>query len=148
MRGETLYLFDIVRLNHRFQSTLPVRGETEAVKIAEETALFQSTLPVRGETLYFKGFTYLFLISIHSPRAGRDIWFDPLDMLKDISIHSPRAGRDTHFLERQKVVLAFQSTLPVRGETQPVGQTFSDLWEFQSTLPVRGETRAAKKGES
>jgi len=34
----------------RFQSTLPMRGETPAKTVNYETLVFQSTLPMRGET--------------------------------------------------------------------------------------------------
>ena len=36
-----------------FQSTLPVRGATEAADAEEVVSLFQSTLPVRGATMVY-----------------------------------------------------------------------------------------------
>jgi len=58
------------------------------------------------------------IISIHSPHAGRD-WYTGqkkgLQIL--ISIHSPHAGRDIFFFIYYNIIIAFQSTLPMRGET-------------------------------
>ena len=56
-----------------FQSTLPVRGATEANSpIPSGRKVFQSTLPVRGATIILCNVDQLFDISIHAPRAGSD----------------------------------------------------------------------------
>jgi len=105
-------------------------------------------------------------ISIHSPRAGRDLrhrrrgpycrHFNPL---------SP-CGERLAKTRQNGCKAAFQSTLPVRGETRmqqsfllvhinfnplsPCGErhdTLNDTIDyvgFQSTLPVRGETRVGR----
>jgi len=124
-----------------FQSTLPMRGETTARRylrasaslisihsphagrdIELETAdrnieSFQSTLPMRGETSS-RGIVYKFLlISIHSPHAGRDRLKKMRVYDAAISIHSPHAGRDANLLTLTSFSFAFQSTLPMRGET-------------------------------
>jgi len=80
---------------HLFQSTLPMRGETENGGADPQGVRFQSTLPMRGETDIFNSVGFQLYISIHSPHAGRDKQNNEL-MLQ---------------LKR------FQSTLPMRGET-------------------------------
>ena len=82
-------------------------------------AAFQSTLPVRGETFCIAvSWLRSYLISIHSPRAGRDLTYDDVNLpVINISIHSPRAGRDRKLMLSPILLLLFQSTLPVRGET-------------------------------
>ena len=102
-------------------------------------------------------------ISIHAPRTGSDGGCRRGGGSHHISIHAPRTGSDVSrglsgVLHRQ-----FQSTLPARGATSPVGyQEFfianfnprSPHGErrpssmgitlrriFQSTLPARGATR-------
>jgi len=124
--------------------------------------VFQSTLPVRGETDADEGISRVRPISIHSPRAGRDQQRKRRCLkMTWISIHSPRAGRDLRQAkplagppdfnplspcgERPganqvyKQLTKFQSTLPVRGETiTPLKRR--SMTQFQSTLPVRGET--------
>ena len=82
----------------KFQSTLPVRGETViGLHLVGRDPQFQSTLPVRGET---------------------DI--DSLDYLnvKNFNPLSPCGERQVHVVYTPNIYL-FQSTLPVRGETYP-----------------------------
>ena len=103
------------------------------------------------------------MISIHAPRAGSDTIKAYWPMDGTISIHAPRAGSDDHYPKRARDWNIFQSTLPVRGATQPTPGKgnfffeisihapragsdtaalcpFSDGRLFQSTLPVRGAT--------
>ena len=126
-----------------FQSTRPVRGETDlrhtrkhlvgdfnplaprgarlACPVCGYPRLkFQPTRPVRGETGNPAG-------------AGQD---------QHISIHSPRAGRDTSPVSVRGASARFQSTRPVRGETCYNIPPQSGQYLFQSTRPVRGETQA------
>jgi len=57
-----------------------------------------------------------------------------------ISIHSPCEGRDVQNNYSLDDLEAFQSTLPVKGET-PIGYPGRlEDYIFQSTLPVKGET--------
>ena len=102
----------------RFQSTLPIQGETaQAAKDARHEPIsihspytgrddiktsnaslkkiFQSTLPIQGETFFPSSGIQALVISIHSPYTGRDMW-DNRGMTVD---------------------RAFQSTLPIQGET-------------------------------
>ncbi len=150
------------------------------------SSLFQSTRPVRGATWYCFLARYRPDVSIHAPRAGRDATEAVfVRILTYVSIHAPRAGRDfrgafanplengfnprapcgaRHAEKTAKIlVLAFQSTRPVRGATAtprpaapvtPVsihapragrdfGETAGVIDDalFQSTRPVRGATR-------
>ena len=79
-----------------------------------------------------------------------------------ISIHAPRAGSDVRLYRDDGGKVTFQSTLPVRGATNPLSILISHFWisihapragsdvlriipflassAFQSTLPVRGAT--------
>ena len=150
------------RLFCLFQSTLPLRGATQAFRVGSGLCEFQSTLPLRGAT-----FTI-------------DWGTDKLD----ISIHTPLAGSDMKPTTFSRSTFLFQSTLPLRGATRtqvqsqrrkyfnphsPCGErpyrlwistakrrisihtplAGSDLWcrteklhngLFQSTLPLRGAT--------
>ena len=56
-------------------------------------------------------------ISIHAPREGSDLLEQMAWKLVDISIHAPREGSDAQLLIDVLQLLAFQSTLPVRGAT-------------------------------
>ena len=59
-----------------------------------------------------------YVISIHSPYTGRDnARAITLDNRGYISIHSPYTGRDKTFGSAMAKVKAFQSTLPIQGET-------------------------------
>jgi len=73
-----------------------MRGETRQTPLdLVNPDRFQSTLPMRGETSRTALFLPLLLISIHSPHAGRDITgLAELFADQEISIHSPHAGRD------------------------------------------------------
>ena len=77
-----------------FQSTLPMRGATEAHHILSRTYQFQSTLPMRGATHFEALLAGYAEISIHAPHAGSD----------------KRAGQ-------RSCRFQFQSTLPMRGAT-------------------------------
>ncbi len=82
-------------------------------------------------------------------------------LVPEVSIHSPNEGRDRDHLAHISWILAFQSTLPMKGETfilfnkkrHPQVSIHSpnegrDLMTtesamdslFQSTLPMKGET--------
>ena len=82
-----------------------------------------------------------FHISIHSPHAGRDFGDGVGNDNVCISIHSPHAGRDAAYQGQPSMLSKFQSTLPMRGETERYDEgKYYKL--FQSTLPMRGETRS------
>ena len=61
---------------------------------------------------------------------------------RPISIHAPREGCDSVPGHDSHLLLAFQSTHPVRGATRD-GASVTRLGRFQSTHPVRGATNAA-----
>ena len=78
----------------RFQSTLPMRGATDAKRGRRGAIRFQSTLPMRGATCSVP-------------------W---RDLSRSISIHAPHAGSDYHGHDCNSSH-GFQSTLPMRGAT-------------------------------
>ena len=99
----------------RFQSTLPMRGETKLTKAASSTSWsFQSTLPVRGE---IPPRSDQQIVSIHSPYAGRDdgsgYTHGPYHNFNPLFLHRERRRAIT----RKDLKNLFQSTLPIRGET-------------------------------
>ena len=60
-------------VDHKFQSTLPVRGATASPSdFPEKEPQFQSTLPVRGATWDLFSQFMDKAISIHAPRTGSD----------------------------------------------------------------------------
>ena len=78
---------------------------------------FQSTLPVRGATNACAFCDNECKISIHAPRAGSDPELKLLHHIANISIHAPRAGSDDVCAIIHRIQYQFQSTLPVRGAT-------------------------------
>ncbi len=102
---------------------------------------FQSTLPVGGATETMKVMMALIFISIHAPRGGSDpgpqrrrrrrSYFNPRSPWGErlfpfaycipsegISIHAPRGGSDVKLNSAGVRELLFQSTLPVGGATK------------------------------
>ena len=55
---------------------------------------FQSTLPIKGETTAEMAQKLFENISIHSPYTGRDHIYKIRNHKEEISIHSPYTGRD------------------------------------------------------
>ena len=131
-------------ISFEFQSTLPIHGETLAGRVLEwcneisihspytgrdcdpgncgkTGELFQSTLPIQGETVMNHIYYPKNWISIHSPYTGRDPAEATVREIRDaISIHSPYTGRDMWDNRGMTVDRAFQSTLPIQGETAPL----------------------------
>ena len=139
MRGETWRRTNPLCRTSNFNPLAPCGARRCRVSHRLATHRFQSTRPVRGETDDTTSPAELQPISIHSPRAGRDGRLKLLSIGTNISIHSPRAGRD---YKRQSAACSsgvFQSTRPVRGETCHVVRV-TLMSTFQSTRPVRGET--------
>ena len=146
----------------RFQSTLPIQGETRMRVLTHRRVIFQSTLPIQGETVHRRLPDWGMAISIHSPYTGRDDLIRQFSNRKYISIHSPYTGRDKERLEPMADLAIFQSTLPIQGETlmlfifhlilvyfNPLSlyrerprlpNFFTYSATFQSTLPIQGET--------
>ena len=104
---------------------------------------FQSTLPLRGATRGRAARIRRNVISIHTPLAGSD-WWGRLGRLRiSISIHTPLAGSDPPQFSHSTASQLFQSTLPLRGATEPEDiLAMSEI--FQSTLPLRGATDASR----
>ena len=103
--------------------------------------------------------------SIHSPLAGRDNTCCHVWLVAGFSIHSPLAGRDFTGVKASILACKFQSTRPLRSETEggrpmtrawwffnplapcgarPLGSSDGGTLEaFQSTRPLRSETAHA-----
>ncbi len=104
-------------MSSNFNPLSPCGERLQTCKARKRPYRFQSTLPMRGETVTDRLDRIRSPISIHSPHAGRDIRkyciiigiinFNPLSPCgerrrrrkhvanaKNISIHSPHAGRD------------------------------------------------------
>ena len=138
--GERLIPTSIANNIIKFQSTLPVRGATNANDADIIKRLFQSTLPVRGATPAPRPTRARSAISIHAPRAGSDeCRRSTLDLRRNFNPRSPcgerpvqRFGRglDFHFNPRSPC-----------GERRSGRSMTLRRMLFQSTLPVRGATR-------
>jgi len=95
----------------------PRAGRDVKVRSAAPSDKFQSTLPVRGETQAIADTLLASVISIHSPRAGRDARKTLLYLQQfDFNPLSP-CGERRDWWETDADNPPFQSTLPVRGET-------------------------------
>ena len=127
-----------------------------------DTKKFQSTLPIQGETIMGLNFFDAWNISIHSPYTGRDYYERRYDEAVDISIHSPYTGRDKMYivytdytgisihspytgrdppLPYNKIIahnISIHS--PYTGRDYSFDSFDSDMDVFQSTLPIQGET--------
>ncbi len=80
---------------------------------------------MRGATVgVLEGYAYR-LISIHAPHAGSDTAALGPIIAAQISIHAPHAGSDHGRHGRVKFRSGFQSTLPMRGATLPLGSPCS-----------------------
>ena len=84
----------------RFQSTLPIQGETVWRTSSKKSRKISIHSPYTGrdkeDGIYFAHFC----ISIHSPYTGRDIMFAvSTEEELGISIHSPYTGRDTRLTD-------------------------------------------------
>ena len=118
--GERLYDNPTKWQSFGFQSTLPVRGATLLTpRTPVSLLLFQSTLPVRGATTDELLRCPDWPISIHAPRAGSDSeGMTQTRPFLDFNPRSPCGERLLHLaLSREQ--FRFQSTLPVRGATEP-----------------------------
>ena len=126
----------------RFQSTLPTRGSDPRSSFSRSGSYqFQSTLPTRGSDAHqlLAGHADI-AISIHAPHEGerpcggahpgrRRVHFNPRSPrggatlggfqtdVQDfhISIHAPHEGERLVEGFKQRLAVAFQSTLPTRG---------------------------------
>ena len=110
----------IVARVKKFQSTLPLRGATTDHSTACKRDRFQSTLPLRGATSMGLDEPRYFGISIHAPLTGSDR--RPIIRQKATCHFNPRSPYGERqfppfFVSRGR---RFQSTLPLRGATQPI----------------------------
>ena len=103
--------------------------------------LFQSTLPIQGETKAIRIKPEGIRISIHSPYTGRDCFASfSMACLFSISIHSPYTGRDATFTTFERPDQYFNPLSLYRERRNEVGKNAA-VGIFQSTLPIQGETK-------
>ena len=72
-----------------------MRGATYIEETTKAWRKFQSTLPVRGATQADNEGRIEIIISIHAPREGSDARLMGYEVVEDISIHAPREGSDS-----------------------------------------------------
>ena len=121
-----------------FQSTLPMRGETQFQMAAQTPHSISIHSPHAGRDRVFHLVPAVGLISIHSPHAGRDLHLVRDQHIGQISIHSPHAGRDLpSLIFRRRKRISIHS--PHAGRDLASFER-SPAVKFQSTLPMRGET--------
>ena len=100
---------------------------------------FQSTPPVRGATNAVRVIYVVCTISIHAPRAGGD-GFPALSLAGfQISIHAPRAGGDPTAAPLPPLAENFNPRPPCGGRLKLDAFALRGMG-FQSTPPVRGAT--------
>ena len=123
---------------------------------------FRPTLHMRAATRLLSQLPVYTVISTHAPRAGSD--FCMIYYITSPSNFNPRSpcGERRGGQTCRRLILGFQSTLPVRGATSHVSRVFAHGYisihapragsdvnkkyiggerkQFQSTLPVRGAT--------
>ena len=112
-------------------------GDEATAKAAQE---FQSTLPARGATQALRAQRMRLQISIHAPRTGSDAGIaGKQNRAADFNPRSPHGERQAFYFPFCRGY-KFQSTLPARGATL-AGAGIANFGAFQSTLPARGATR-------
>ena len=150
-------------LKAEFQSTRPIRGATQALPPScSKDCYFNPRAPygARPHGL-LQGRLYLRHFNPRAPYGARLVTLVHTDGIVTISIHAPHTGRDPrcplwarwrrYFNPRapygarpqygddglQEYI--FQSTRPIRGATNELGDSGSSIG-FQSTRPIRGAT--------
>ncbi len=78
----------------KFQSTLPIQGETWRRRIKERNVYISIHSPYTGRDADESFDAQTSDISIHSPYTGRDDTITIKEYMITISIHSPYTGRD------------------------------------------------------
>ena len=119
-----------------FQSTLPIREETKLGDETDDWKAFQSTLPIREET-YIRSIRIAPTIDFNPlfPYGKRHRGRRPHRFRVAISIHSSHTGRDYAAVHRMSMVFVFQSTLPIREETQMIAATSDTPPNFNPLFP-------------
>ena len=83
----------------------------------DTTMKFQSTLPIQGETKRDRVFYRLLRISIHSPYTGRDAVVGNKATIVDAFQSTLPIQGETVIILSNSIFIIFQSTLPIQGET-------------------------------
>ena len=147
-----------------FQSTLPLRGVTDAIWYVGLIQLISIHTPLAGSDLRGVRFEACLGISIHTPLAGSDRRpparassprnFNPRSpcgerlavghactAVGEISIHAPLAGNDPCATPRGCGRRDFNPRSPCGERPDATVYGLDDI-QFQSTLPLRGTTSA------
>ena len=107
--------------------------------------VFLSTLPARGATRQDRSDRHQRPdFYPRSPQEERLPWVPRPARPEWISIHAPRKRSDPDAPCAASESTSFLSTLPARGATSGLFQSFSS-WIFLSTLPARGATVKSNK---
>ena len=163
MRGETHKDPQGRKAKKVFNPLAPCGARPSLPCLNRRLIIFQSTRPLRGETMLVLLRSIAATFSIHSPLAGRDKTMKTI--FDKITLFNPLApcGARPPSSATSSNPCSFQSTRPLRGETQreghgqhrhvffnplaPCGARHFSLighvrhQHFQSTRPLRGETR-------
>ena len=122
--------------NTIFQSTLPLRGATNARSREIAAILISIHTPLAGSDRRRRAGRQREHISIHTPLAGSDVRRGPVEPARQgISIHTPLAGSDLQIKGLSAGPLTFQSTLPLRGATCANSSTISPKTNFNPHSP-------------
>ena len=123
-----------------FQSTRPVRGETIASTMSPKFLIISIHSPRAGRDGHGQTSAALHLrFQSTRPVRGETDKLTRPSMISSISIHSPRAGRD-HTYTKPKLPDNHFNPLAPCGARLCLLRKFCAKREFQSTRPVRGET--------
>ena len=120
--------------SYDFNPLSPCRERRVFFVIIAPSGPFQSTLPMRGETVAAVIYLWNTSISIHSPHAGRDPLLWPSTSPSYFNPLSPcgERPRSRHSSARRS---PFQSTLPMRGETDIEYRPANAFWNFNPLSP-------------
>ena len=102
----------------RFQSTRPLRGETQRLNFLYKSSCFQSTRPLRGETTCS-------IATLYSQRGFQST--------------RPLRGETGKRSDGQNADVSFNPLAPC-GARRGILTVFGRVDVFQSTRPLRGET--------
>ena len=129
-----------------FQSTRPVRGETEVPAAAVKIIQISIHSPRAGRDGWRGAISRRSLISIHSPRAGRDRIPVVLAIVMAISIHSPRAGRDRIYRHAPRIHINFNPLAPCGARPSRLTNR-SRRYHFNPLAPCGARRRVHDRGE-
>ena len=113
-------------------------GRDRLRKDCSRFRIFQSTLPIREETENYGALWNEEPISIHSSHTGRDAEAMNTTLVDDFNPLFPYGKRRKHYPEQRRRD-NFNPLFPY-GKRPWVCAWLTSCWVFQSTLPIREET--------